>query len=127
MRARLAVLPGREQGNAFAPVAPVGVEIAVQGEDPRIPVQLAHAHEARVGEAHRGVGVLAQQAQHGVSLVLKVEARLDHTAVDERGEFLAAAAGALRPEGLKRAGIIREGGSRLSASDYSIGKASAIP
>jgi hypothetical protein len=40
---------------------PVNFEILVRCEDLAVAIQFRHAHEARIGQAHRLVGVLAQK------------------------------------------------------------------
>ena len=46
------------------PFAPVDQKIPVRRENLAVVIQLRHAHEARIGQAHRLVGIFFQQLQN---------------------------------------------------------------
>src|ERR1017187_10968718 len=51
----------REQRNDVPPFAPVNQKIPVRRENLAVVVQFCHAHEARIGQAHRLVGIFAKE------------------------------------------------------------------
>jgi hypothetical protein len=60
----------RDARNGLAAEAAVDAEVAVGREEDGVGQNLGHADEAGVGEAHRHVGILAQQREENLSRYL---------------------------------------------------------
>ena len=63
----------KDCGDLSPPVLTVDAKLAVHREDACTVMELGHPHNARVGERHGKVGVLAHQLPQGVALGEHVE------------------------------------------------------
>ena len=63
----------RHARNNVTTMAAIDPEIGIGGEHERIRQRFGHANEAGVGEAHRYIGVLLHELQHGLNVLCQFE------------------------------------------------------
>jgi hypothetical protein len=88
----------RQQGNGVTSLASVHQEVAVRGEHLRLVGQFRHANEAGIGDTHRPIAVLPQQAKDIGSVIGDRKVEPDQIAFDELQHWIDIGAISLQQE-----------------------------
>jgi hypothetical protein len=105
---RISAVKRREEGNDVPPPATVHEEIAVRREDLTRVSEFGHPDEARVGEAHRLVGVLPEKAEDIRPVIVEDEVEPNDTSLYQaKNRFNAGLFGLQHEGGLGQNGLAR--------------------